>query len=147
QSFNINRPKAAQTIAFAALPNRKVGDPDFTVTANASSGLPVSFAASGSCSVNGTTVHLTGAGTCLITASQAGDTDYLPAADIQRSFLIGVTSAAGNLVDIGASVDVLATQPTAINAYGQVVAATTLGSSQGHAYLWSPGARNATSGA
>ena len=73
--------------------------------------------------------------------------DCRTAADIQRSFLIGVTSAAGNLVDIGASVDVLATQPTAINAYGQVVAATTLGSSQGHAYLWSPGARNATSGA
>ncbi len=49
-----------------------MGDPPFTVSATASSGLPVSFAASGNCTVNVALVTLTGAGSCTITASQAG---------------------------------------------------------------------------
>src|SRR5207244_3813711 len=60
----------------SSLGTRTFGDPDFTVTATASSGLPVSFAASGSCSVNAGTIHLTGAGSCTITASQSGDSNY-----------------------------------------------------------------------
>jgi hypothetical protein len=86
QSFNIA--KASQTITFAALPNKLVGDPDFTVSATASSGLAVSFVAGGSCTMSGSTVHLTGAGTCTITASQAGDLNRNPAPNVARPFTV-----------------------------------------------------------
>ena len=81
--------KQNQTISFAALPNKTVGDPPFTVSATASSGLPVTFTASGQCSVNSTTVTLSGpAGSCTITAHQAGNATYNPAPDVARSFAI-----------------------------------------------------------
>jgi len=37
----------------------------------------------------GTTVHLTGAGSCTITASQAGDANFIAAADLSQSFTVG----------------------------------------------------------
>jgi len=77
-----------QTITFGPLANKIFGDPDFTVSANASSGLPVSFAATGNCTVAGTLVSLTGAGSCTITASQAGNASWLPAPDVQQNFAI-----------------------------------------------------------
>src|SRR5205085_403661 len=86
QSFSIA--KAAQTITFAALPGKTFGDPDFSVSATASSSLAVSFGASGNCSATGSTVHITGAGSCTITASQAGDSNYNPGADVPQSFSI-----------------------------------------------------------
>ena len=67
-----------QTITFAPLPNRTFGDPDFTVSASTSSGLPVSFAASGECVLNGTTVLLTDVGQCTIIASQPGNGTTTP---------------------------------------------------------------------
>ena len=48
----------------------------FSGSIGVSSGLPVSFWAGGSCTVTGSTVHLTGAGSCSIVASQGGDTNY-----------------------------------------------------------------------
>jgi hypothetical protein len=90
--------KLAQTITFGALANKIVGDPDFNVSATASSGLAVSFAASGNCSVTGSTVHISGAGSCTITASQAGNSTYNPAADVPQSFSIltsGMLPASG----------------------------------------------------
>jgi len=54
--------QASQTISFGALSSKTYGDPNFAVTATASSGLTVSFAASGNCTVSGITVSLTGAG-------------------------------------------------------------------------------------
>jgi len=40
-------PKIDQTITFGPLPNKAPGDPDFAVSATATSGLDVTFAASG----------------------------------------------------------------------------------------------------
>ena len=80
--------KSAQTITFAALPNKTVGDSDFAVSASASSGLPVSFAATGACSATGATVHLTGAGQCSITASQPGNENVAAAAEVTQSFTV-----------------------------------------------------------
>jgi hypothetical protein len=77
-----------QTITFGPLTNKTFGDPDFNLSATASSGLPVSFAAAGNCSVTGTLVHLTGAGSCTITASQAGGAGWLAAPDVQQTFSI-----------------------------------------------------------
>jgi sugar lactone lactonase YvrE len=81
--------KAAQTITFAALANKRLGAPDFTVRASSSSGLPVIFRASGRCTISGARVHLTGAGRCTITASQAGNGNYNAATPVARSFTIG----------------------------------------------------------
>ena len=79
----------AQTITFGALGDKTFGDPDFDVSATASSGLTVSFAASGACTMLSTvTVHLTGAGSCTITASQPGNGSYLPAPDVPQTFTI-----------------------------------------------------------
>ena len=75
-------------IAFDPLANKTYGDPDFSVNAAASSGLAVSFAASGSCTVSGARVHLTGVGSCTVTASQPGDRNYNPAPDVSRTFSI-----------------------------------------------------------
>ena len=79
---------AGQTITFTVLPNRTFGDPPFAVTATASSGLAVSFSAAGRCAAEGNTITVTGAGGCSITASQAGDANYLPALDVTQSFSI-----------------------------------------------------------
>ncbi|MGE0102664.1 MAG: lamin tail domain-containing protein [Blastocatellales bacterium] len=77
-----------QTISFAQPANRTYGDAPFMPAATASSGLPVSFAASGNCTVNGAVVTFTGAGSCTIIASQPGNADYSPAPDVMRTFTI-----------------------------------------------------------
>ena len=88
-SGNLIIQPANQQITFAALVNKKVGDADFNVTATTSSNLAVSFSASGNCTINGTLVHLTGAGACTITAAQDGGANYNPAAPAARTFSIG----------------------------------------------------------
>jgi hypothetical protein len=84
RSFSIG--KADQTIAFGALPNKGWAAEDFNVEATATSGLQVQFAGAGSCSVSDTTVHLTGVGTCTVTASQPGNADWNAAPSVARSF-------------------------------------------------------------
>jgi uncharacterized delta-60 repeat protein len=77
-----------QSITFDPLPDRTFGDADFTVTATASSGLPVAFSASGYCTISGSTVHLTNAGTCTITATQGGNASFFAAIPVSRSFSV-----------------------------------------------------------
>jgi hypothetical protein len=79
---------ASQTIFFPALPAKTIGDPDFAVSPAASSGLPVALVASGACTISGATVHLTGVGSCAITASQPGNAQYAPAPPVTQSFPI-----------------------------------------------------------
>ena len=85
-TFNIT--KAPQTITFGALPNRTSGDAPFTVNATSTSSLPVTFTASGNCTISGNRVTLTGAGSCTITAHQAGDATYAVAPDVPQTFTI-----------------------------------------------------------
>jgi hypothetical protein len=92
QGFTIA--KASQTITFGALSNKTFGNPDFSVGATASSGLAVSFGATGNCTISGATVHITGAGSCTITASQAGDTNYNAASGVSQSFNIAKAASA-----------------------------------------------------
>ena len=82
--------KRGQTITFDPLAD-KPGGPPFKVSATASSGLPVRYSASGTCTVSADTVTLTGAGTCKITASQSGDANYFRAPDVSRSFQVGAS--------------------------------------------------------
>lgn len=79
--------KASQSITFGALDSKVYGDPDFSLSASASSGLSVSFVATGSCTiVAGPSVHLQGTGQCAITASQGGNETYNAAADVRHEF-------------------------------------------------------------
>src|SRR3989454_1588321 len=86
--------KAPQTISFGALAGKTYGDPDFGVSATATSGLGVSFSASGNCAIAASTVHITDAGSCTITASQAGDANYNAALSVSETFTLTKASSA-----------------------------------------------------
>jgi hypothetical protein len=88
QIFQIT--KLAQTITFASLSSKVLGSPPFTVSASASSGLPVSFTSltTATCTVSGNTVTLVATGTCTIKATQPGNTTYAAAAAVTQSFQI-----------------------------------------------------------
>jgi hypothetical protein len=100
---NVTAQKSNQAIDFAALADKTIGDPDFTVSATANSGLAVSFGASGQCTVSGDTVHLTGPGSCTITASQGGDSNYSAAADVPRTFKINSPASVSQITSTGAT--------------------------------------------
>lgn len=92
RSFTIG--KASQAIAFDAIDSQTFGDGPLTLAATGGgSGNPVTFTASGTCSVTGTTLSLDGAGTCTVKANQAGNTNYLAAAEVERSFTIAKATA------------------------------------------------------
>jgi Putative binding domain, N-terminal len=80
----------AQTIAFRPLAKRAYGAPPFTVSANASSGLPVSFSSTtpAVCTVSGATVTIATAGSCTIQAAQAGNATYAPATPVTQTFQV-----------------------------------------------------------
>jgi len=87
--------KGDQFITFSALAGKIFGDADFNVSATASSGLPVSFGIlSGPATISGSTVHITGAGTVTVRASQAGDGNYNPAPNVDQSFEVGKAAQA-----------------------------------------------------
>ena len=71
-----------QTITFGELPEKTYGDGDFTVTATGGdSGNPIVFTSDdptmATCGgTNGSTITIVGAGTCNITATQAGNDNY-----------------------------------------------------------------------
>ena len=85
-----------QTISFNQLANKIFGDPPFTVSATASSGLPVSFAANGLCTVQGAVVTLTGAGSlyhhritggrCQLQPRSGGPADFLDSASRYNNY-------------------------------------------------------------
>ncbi|MDX6508535.1 MAG: hypothetical protein QOG81_287, partial [Gaiellaceae bacterium] len=96
QAFTVRPPAPrSQTIHFTSTPpGLALVGTTYMVSAAASSGLPVGFAAGpGSvCSVSGHSVSLVGAGTCTVTAGQGGNGSYLPAPDVQQSFAVGARS-------------------------------------------------------
>ncbi|WP_158859594.1 T9SS type A sorting domain-containing protein [Lunatibacter salilacus] len=69
--------KANQTIDFAAIPAKTFLDVPFGLTATASSNLPVTFSiVSGPGTLAGSNVTITGAGSIVIRATQAGNNNY-----------------------------------------------------------------------
>ena len=84
--------KAGQTITFPAIATHDDSNPPFKISATASSGLTVTFTASGKCTVTGNTVTLlnvgAGTGTCTITANQPGNGNYNAAPSVARTFTI-----------------------------------------------------------
>jgi subtilisin family serine protease len=95
-------PSLNQTISFPELAGKTYGDADIALAATASSGRTVTYAATGNCTVIGGSVHITGAGSCTVTASQAGldaydiaasaPVPYYPAVSVVRTFAIAKAS-------------------------------------------------------
>jgi hypothetical protein len=79
-----------QTISFAAIPTHAMGGNQFTITATASSGLPVGLNSTTTsvCKLSGNTVFLGATGTCSITATQPGNAAYAPAAAVTQTFTV-----------------------------------------------------------
>ena len=66
-----------QTITFTSIMSPMTyGDVDFIVTATSDSMLPVTFSATGACTVAVNIITITSAGSCTINADQAGDITY-----------------------------------------------------------------------
>jgi thiol-disulfide isomerase/thioredoxin len=79
--------KASQTISFPAPTNKTYGAAAFAVSATATSGLPVSLMIeSGPATFSGGKVVITGAGTVVLSANQAGNATFLAAPQVSRSF-------------------------------------------------------------
>lgn len=91
-------PQGAQTITFN--PGAQVFGTSPTLTATASSGLPVTFLATTPlvCSTSGNTLTFASAGTCTVTASQAGDATYLPAPPVTRSFNVAAIAPGAPII-------------------------------------------------
>lgn len=104
RSFTVSAPGLLnQSITFNALPNKVTTDAPFTLSATATSGLPVTFTlVSGPATLSGNTLTLTGqTGTVTIRASQTGNAQYNPAPDVTRSF--GVAQPGGSAPDLEVS--------------------------------------------
>jgi hypothetical protein len=120
QAGSLTIEPATQTITFDALAGATFGDAPFNLTATSTSGLAVTFTASGSCSVIGMSVTITAAGSCTITAHQSGDANHEAAPDSAQILTIARatplltwatpaaitfgTALSGTQLDAGASV-------------------------------------------
>jgi hypothetical protein len=83
---------ASQSITFDPLGSATYGDPSFDLSATSTSGFAVTFTSSGPCSVAGVTVTISGAGSCVITAHQAGDANHDAAPDVPQTLSIAKAS-------------------------------------------------------
>ncbi len=130
ESLEFSIAKANQTLTFTYSGNKTYGDADFTVQATATSGLLVAFSTDTPtvCTVTGDSTpvgNLTGAvvsvlkaGTCNLTAAQAGNSGWNPATSVTRSFT--VATAAQSALTLVASTSVT---------YGDTVTLGTTGGS------------------
>ena len=92
-----------QGISFPEQSNRFMGEGPFAPGATTSSALAVTYAASPAnvCTSNGTLITLTGRGTCVVTASQAGGSGFRAAAPVARS--VNILAAATPVVSVDVS--------------------------------------------
>jgi hypothetical protein len=88
QPLTVN--KAPQTITFDAPTTKRSEDPDFALTAAASSTLPVTYTSSNAAvaTIAGNVVSIHGEGETEITATQPGDDYFLAAAPVKRTLRV-----------------------------------------------------------
>jgi hypothetical protein len=90
--------KASQTITFTAPATPvKFGVGPITLAATASSGLAVTFTATGPGPVSGNTLTIKGAGSVVVTANQAGNTDYTAATAVAHTITVNKATTAATL--------------------------------------------------
>ncbi len=83
----------AQTITFAALPAKILGDVDFAPGATASSALAISYSSSNAAvaTIVNNIIHIVGTGTASITASQIGNNIYKSATSVNQTLTVTKT--------------------------------------------------------
>jgi hypothetical protein len=96
------------TIAFGPVPDQAPGTAWVVLTAQASSGLPVTFkVVAGPATLAGDTLRLNGPGPVTVRAVQAGDSLHYEAASVERTFCVGsakpVVRASGNRLSSSAA--------------------------------------------
>lgn len=98
--------KVAQTITFTSPTNLGALPPSYTLSATATSALPVTFTVTPStiCTVSGNILRLVSSGTCSVTAKQSGSTYYASAAPVTRSIAITQVATSTVLVSSAGSV-------------------------------------------
>jgi hypothetical protein len=103
QAFSLVVNKGNQTITFAPATPQPFSASPFTVTATATSGLPVALASTtpAVCSVAGFVVTFITAGTCTLNATQAGNANWNAATAVPASIVI--TASAPAAPTIGAA--------------------------------------------
>ncbi|QBG48138.1 hypothetical protein EGM51_12300 [Verrucomicrobia bacterium S94] len=77
-----------QTITFEPIPHQQLDFRTLELSAEADSGLPVSFSVSGPAALTNSTLYFSGTGTVEVVASQGGNAVYAPASPVLRSFRI-----------------------------------------------------------
>lgn len=85
-----------QTIKFEAIPKKVYGAPSFTLTATATSGLPITYISSKTnvATVFSNTVTIVGAGTTTITATQTGSPNFKGATPVKRILTVAQATQA-----------------------------------------------------
>ncbi len=109
----------SQTITFNTIPDKIFGDAAFVLEATASSSLDVTFSiVSGPVLLSENTLSIMGAGMVVIKASQAGNSNYSPAPDVEQTFeiakanqVITIETIEDKLLDAG-NFDVVASVDT-----------------------------------
>jgi len=94
-----------QTITFNSLANRDFGDPSSQITVSATSALSVVLTNDTPtvCSLSGRTVSILTVGRCTITASQAGNSTWVAASPVSRSFdIAAVLPSAPSITSVSA---------------------------------------------
>ncbi|MFM8914087.1 MAG: choice-of-anchor J domain-containing protein, partial [Flammeovirgaceae bacterium] len=88
QTLTIN--KADQQITFQSIPEKQLSDAPFTLSATATSGLPVSFVTltTGKVTVNNAQVTILSGGRVIINATQPGNSNYNPAPLVSANFCV-----------------------------------------------------------
>lgn len=127
-SRNINVTKASQTITFPTLSATLITASPVTVSATASSGLPVQFTTTTTAvctagGTNGATITLLAAGTCTVRATQPGDAIWNAATAVNRNFT--VTLPAPAVTTFTATPAVLASAGGAVQLNATVASAAT----------------------
>lgn len=90
KSMTLTISKKTQSLTFNALPDKKITDLPFELTATASSGLPITYTSLNTdiVRISNNVVTIVGAGVAPVTASQAGNENYKPASGVLRSITI-----------------------------------------------------------
>ena len=88
-------PKQNQTITFNPLPVKTYGNADFAIGATSTNAaITITYVSSNTsvAAIVGNSIHIVGAGTSTITASQAGNAAYLAASDVSQTFTVNKAS-------------------------------------------------------
>jgi hypothetical protein len=124
--------KASQSITFGTPSAMTVGGSNQSVTPTASSSLTVTLTSTttGVCTVAGFVITAVGSGTCSITASRVGNSDYLPAFNVVQTFGVlkgiqSITFTTPSAMTVGGSNQTVA--PSTSSSFTVTLTSTTTG--------------------